>query len=109
MRMTQVLSGLITTQALSSGVAVDAPKVAAAAASPEPVAKGRVKPRASPPPAMAELTMNLRREGLVTTFVVFFMIGLPWFYALALALAVPVLLPAASSSAARCIPARTRW
>src|SRR5262249_36839275 len=54
MRTTQVSSGRTTTQALSS-----APALPWGAASP----KVKGIPSASPPPAAAELTMNLRRDG----------------------------------------------
>src|SRR5882672_5422027 len=65
MRTTQVLSGLTTTQALTS-----VPGAVAASADPM---KGSLKPSASPPPVAAELTMNLRRERFVAR-VVFFMV-----------------------------------
>src|SRR2546428_578361 len=67
MRTTQVLSGLTTTQALTS-------VPAAVAASADPM-NGSLNPSASPPPAAAELTMNLRRERLVVLpLSVFFMV-----------------------------------
>src|SRR5712691_11747564 len=67
MRIAQVLSGRTTTQALTS---VPAP----VAASADPM-KGRLNPSASPPPAAAEPTMNLRRERLVAlTRDIFFMV-----------------------------------
>src|SRR6266568_8417174 len=65
MRTTQVLSGLTTTQALTS-------VPAAVAASADPT-NGSLKPSARPPPTAAELTMNLRRERFVAR-VVFFMV-----------------------------------
>src|SRR6266545_512781 len=67
MRITQVLSGLTTTQAL-----ISLPALVAVAASAVPM-KGRLNPSASPPPAAAEPTMNLRRERFVAR-VVFFMV-----------------------------------
>src|SRR6266436_794802 len=67
MRTTQVLSVLTTTQALTS-------VPAAVAASADPM-NGSLNPSASPPPAAAELTMNLRRERLVVLpLSVFFMV-----------------------------------
>src|SRR6266853_4339115 len=69
MRMTQVSSGRTTTQAL-----ISLPALAAVAASAVPM-KGRLNPSASPPPAAAEPTMNLRRERLVAlTRAMFFMV-----------------------------------
>src|SRR5467141_660611 len=65
MRITQVLSGLTTTQALTS--------LPAAVAASADAMNGSLKPRASPPPAAAEPTMNLRRERFVAR-VVFFMV-----------------------------------
>ena len=63
MRITQVSSGLTTTQAVSSGTSV-APLAAASASNPP----GRRMPSASPPPASAaEPTMNLRRERFSAT------------------------------------------
>src|SRR5262245_23537741 len=60
MRITQVSSGLTTTQAFNS---VPAAAWAAAARTPGFTSSGRWNPRASPPPAAAaEPTMNLRRE-----------------------------------------------
>src|SRR5260221_795900 len=67
MRITQVLSGLTTTQAL-----ISLPALVAVAASAVPM-KGRLNPSASPPPVAAEPTMNLRRERFVAR-VVFFMV-----------------------------------
>src|SRR5437773_4648640 len=65
MRTTQMLSGRITTQALTS-VPVPVAFLAAAAAAPAP-SNASGMPSASPPPATAaEPTMNLRRERLVT-------------------------------------------
>src|SRR5712691_7567412 len=64
-RITQLLSGLTTTQALTS-------VPAAVAASADPMS-GSLNPRARPPPAAAELTINLRRERFVAR-VVFFMV-----------------------------------
>src|SRR5215831_18872645 len=58
MRITQVLSGRIRTQALISSSA--ALFVSAAAKE-----KGMWNPSASPPPAAAEPTRNLRREMLI--------------------------------------------
>src|SRR5712691_9064174 len=66
MRTTQVLSGLTATQMLIS-------VPAAVAASADPM-NGSLNPSANPPPAAAELTMNLRRERLVAR-VVFFMVA----------------------------------
>src|SRR3989441_5940029 len=60
MRITQVSSGLISTQALTS--------VPASCASAGGKPKGRWKPSARPPPAAAEPTMNVRRESLVRVF-----------------------------------------
>src|SRR5262249_26130116 len=57
MRITQVSSGLIATQILTS---VPPPAAPCAAASPKP--DGRLKPSASPPPAAAEPMTNVRRE-----------------------------------------------
>src|SRR6266849_4895442 len=69
MRITQVSSGRTTTQAL-----ISLPALAAVAASAVPM-KGRLNPSASPPPAAAEPTMNLRRERLVAlTRDIFFMV-----------------------------------
>src|SRR6266705_6241704 len=65
MRITQVLSGLTTTQALTS--------LPAAVAASADAMNGSLKPSARPPPAAAELTMNLRRERFVAR-VVFFMV-----------------------------------
>jgi hypothetical protein len=77
MRTTHVLSGRITTQALTSVPAFAALPAAAAEAVPPPSnANGMLS--ASPPPATAaEPTMNLRRERLVSfdTFE-FFMVDL---------------------------------
>ena len=75
MRITQVLSGRMTTHALTS-VPVSVAFLAAAEATPPSNAIGM--PSASPPPATAaEPTMNLRRERLVTFDTLrFFMIGL---------------------------------
>src|SRR5712691_11577708 len=67
MRITQVSSGLTTTQAWTSVPAFDA---LVASADPDP--NGRRMPIAKPPPAAAVPTMNLRRERLVL-----FMSGLP--------------------------------
>src|SRR6266567_6868856 len=65
MRTTQVLSGRIRTQALTS-VPVSVALLAAAEAAPPP-SNANGMPSASPPPATAaEPTMNLRRERLVT-------------------------------------------
>src|SRR5262249_4983604 len=55
-RITQVSSGLTTTQALTS-----APSLALCAAA-ESTPDGKLNPSASPPPAAAEPTMNVRRE-----------------------------------------------
>src|SRR5438034_902200 len=66
MRITQVLSGLTTTQALTS--------VAAAVAASADAMNGSLNPSARPPPAAAEPTMNLRRERFVAR-VVFFMVA----------------------------------
>src|SRR5262245_44576351 len=61
MRMTQVSSGLITTQALTSAAGL-APVFAAAGRPPPAMAEGRCHPRARPPAAAAvEPTMNARR------------------------------------------------
>src|SRR2546429_6540978 len=57
MRITQVLSGLTTTQALTS-----VPAAVAACADPT---NGSLNPSARPPPAAVELTMNLRRGKIV--------------------------------------------
>src|SRR6267378_1493105 len=65
MRTTQVLSGLTTTQALTS-----VPAASAASADPR---NGSLNPSARPPPVTAEPTMNLRRERFVAR-VVFFMV-----------------------------------
>src|SRR6266542_3733897 len=54
MRITHVSSGLTKTQALTS-----APSLCAMA---EPKPEGKLNPSASPPPAAAEPTMNVRRE-----------------------------------------------
>jgi hypothetical protein len=59
MRMVQVLSGLITTQALTSV------PPAAVCASPASVPKGTWNPSANPPPSAAEPATNVRRESLV--------------------------------------------
>jgi hypothetical protein len=67
MRITQVLSGLTTTQALTS-------VSAAVAASADPM-NGSLNPSARPPLAAAELTMNLRRERFAAfSLNVFFMV-----------------------------------
>src|SRR6266705_731950 len=65
MRTTQLLSGLTTTQALTS--------VPAAVAASADAMNGSLNPSARPPPVAAELTMNLRRERFVAR-VVFFMV-----------------------------------
>ncbi len=67
MRTTQVLSGLTTTQALTS-------VPAAVAASADPM-NGSLNPSASPPPAAAVPTMNLRRETLVVLSVFFMVVS----------------------------------
>src|SRR2546421_6371937 len=64
-RITQLLSGLTTTQALTS--------VADAAAASADAMNGSLNPSARPPPVAAEPTMNLRRERFVAR-VVFFMV-----------------------------------
>ena len=76
MRITQVLSGRMTTHALTS-VPVSVALLAVAEAAPLP-SKANGMPSASPPPATAaEPTMNLRRERLVTFDTLrFFMMGL---------------------------------
>src|SRR5437667_3945308 len=66
MRITQVLSGLTTTQALTS--------LPAAVAASADAMNGSLNPRARPPPVAAEPTMNLRRERFVAR-VVFFMVA----------------------------------
>src|SRR5437867_9251678 len=68
MRITQASSGRTTTQAL-----ISLPALALVCASALAM-KGRLNPSASPPPAAAEPTMNLRRERLVVR-VVFFMVA----------------------------------
>src|SRR5881396_1366696 len=68
MRITQASSGRTTTQAL-----ISLPALALVCASALAM-KGRLNPSASPPPAAAELTMNLRRERFVAR-VVFFMVA----------------------------------
>ncbi len=74
-RMTTVSSGLITTQALNSG---SAPACACADSMPN----GMLKPSASPPPAAAEPTMNLRRDRFVVFLrCLFFMFVLLALYA----------------------------
>src|SRR5258708_7963617 len=65
MRPTQVLSALTATEML-----ISVPAGVAASADPT---NGSLNPSANPPPAAAELTMNLRRERLVAR-VVFFMV-----------------------------------
>src|SRR5258706_8997069 len=67
-RITQVLSGLTTTHALTSVAVASAVFESAAAIS------GRWNPSASPPLAAAELTINLRRERLVLSRIGFFMV-----------------------------------
>ena len=75
MRITQVSSGRMTTQALTS-VPVSAALLPAAEAVP-PTSNERGMPSANPPPATAaEPTMNLRRERFVFDALTFFMIGL---------------------------------
>src|SRR5690242_11835871 len=64
MRITQVSSGRITTQAF-----ISLPGAVAASAAP---IKGSLNPSARPPPAAAEPTTNLRRETLVA--MLFFMV-----------------------------------
>src|SRR4051794_9251977 len=61
MRITTVSSGRITTQALTSGE----PSAARTISGPP---NGRLRPRASPPPAAAELTTNERRFIFGTKF-----------------------------------------
>src|SRR5262250_2916075 len=61
MRITQVSSGLTTTQAL-----ISAPAAVALCASAEPAPAGRRNPMARPPLAAAVVTMKLRRESLVS-------------------------------------------
>src|SRR5258705_9489676 len=69
-RIWHELSGLTTTHALTS-----VPGVAARFASAVPM-NGRLNPSASPEPAAAVLTMNLRRERLVAlSLMIFFMIA----------------------------------
>src|SRR5882724_7262530 len=67
MRTTHVLSGLTTTQALTS-----VPGAVAASADPM---NGSLNPSASPPPAAAVPTMNLRRETLVVLSVFFMVVS----------------------------------
>src|SRR5262245_29919785 len=70
-RMTHVSSGLTRTQALTS-----VPSLALwerAESKPD----GKLNPSASPPPAAAEPTMNVRRESLALSWIVFFTAGLP--------------------------------
>src|SRR4051812_44146936 len=69
MRMTHVSSGFTTTHALTSTGPLAAALAAVAAES-----IGTCMPMASPPPAAADVTMNLRRAGLAT---VFFMMSPP--------------------------------
>src|SRR6185436_4574620 len=71
MRMTQVSSGLTTTQMFTS-----APALSCADA-----ASGSCRPSARPPPAAAELTMNRRREGFLGLRIVVFMFGSSGFVA----------------------------
>src|SRR6185503_11417021 len=66
MRITQVSSGLTTTHA-----PISAPAALCASADPDP--NGRRTPRASPPAATVEPTMNERRENLEPAALMFFM------------------------------------
>src|SRR5439155_3334454 len=72
-RMTQVSSGLTRTHALISLMLSAVPRAPCASADAMP--NGSCMPKASPPPAAAEPTMNLRRERLVfpLSLIVFFM------------------------------------
>src|SRR6516225_9559075 len=74
-RTTQVSSGLTKTHALTSAPSV----VLCATAGPKP--DGKLNPSASPPPAAAEPTMNVRRESFAALpRIVVFTAGLPKFW-----------------------------